>query len=242
MANRPFKSVRGKRMRVTRLDHCGRIPAADEPDALLVTEGFISVQYSSVVEDGPEITDRGITGAIVVNEKLPNSWKRIGLEMTFVGVNPALISLVSNGQDYLDAGGDLSGFTLEEGTIEKWFAFELWTGISGTACEEGEEDASGYLLLPFVNAGTIGDITVDGENSINFAMTGAYTKTGNQWGAGPYNVMYDDTDVPGPLPTPLNPRQHFLATRTGVAPPPMADDLQPMVSAGGESTTTTQAP
>lgn len=239
MANRPFKSVRGKRMRLTRLDNCGRLPAAGDPNSFLVSDGAITVQYSSVIEDGPEITNRGITGAIIINEKLPNSFKRIGLEITFAGVNPGALSLVSNAEDYMDASGDLTGFTLEEGTIEKWFAFELWTGIAGAMCEEGEEDASGYLLLPFVNAGTIGDITVDGENSINFAMTGAYTRTGNQWGVGPYNVMYDETDAPGPLPTALNSRKHFLATRVGVAPPPMADDLQPMVDAGGLSTTVT---
>lgn len=239
MANRPFIPVRGKRIRITRLDHCGRVPNGGDPDAFVVSEGFISVQLSSTTEEGPEITERGITGAIVVNEKLPDSFKRMTMELTFAGVNPAMVPMVSNAEGYFDAAGDNAGFTLSEGEINKWFAFELWTGISGVACDPDEEDASGYMLLPFVNGGTIGDITVNGENSINFSMTGAYTKGGNAWGVGPYHVAYDDASAPGFLPTALSERTHYLMLRTGLAAPPIADDLQPMVTAGTSTTTTT---
>lgn len=239
MATRTMKPVRGKRIRITQLDNCGRVPAAGTEDAFIVTDGFVSVQLSSTTEEGPEITQRGITGAIVINEKLSDSFKRFTMELTFTGVNPALLPMVSNAKARQNADGDNTGFTIGEGTIEKWFAFELWTGLAGTACQEGEEDASGYMLLPFVQAGTLGDVTVDGENAVNFAMTGAYTRGGHAWGAGPYQVEYGAADEPSVLVEPLDPFDHFYFGFTGLTPPPMADDPQPMVDEGGVSTTTT---
>lgn len=231
MATRILKPVRGKRIRITRLDRCGRVPAPEAEDAFIVTDGFISVQLSSTTEDGPEITQRGITGAIVINEKLSDSFKRFTMELTFTGVNPALLPMVSNAKSRTNTGGDAVGFTIAEGTIEKWFAFELWTGLSGTACVEGEEDASGYMLLPFVQGGTIGNVTVDGENAVNFVMSGAYTKGGNAWASGPYDIEYGELDAPGPLGTPLDPFDHFYFGYTGLVPPPVADDPQPMPAA-----------
>lgn len=241
MANRMFVPVRGKRIRITTLDNCGRVPEAGSADAFIVSKGFISAKLSSVVEEGPEITERGIDGSICVSEKSPDSLKRMGLELTFCGVNPALIPMVSNAEGYFDAAGDNAGFTISEGDIEKWFSFELWTGIAGGACDPEEQAASGYMLTPFVQAGTIGDITVDGENAVNFTMTGAYTKGGNAWGSGPYHVVLDGTAEPAFLPTPLNPLTHFLMLRTGLLYPPLADDPQPMVTGGTSTTTTTAA-
>src|SRR3546814_2580569 len=84
-----------------------------------------------------------------------------------------------------------AGITVAEGTIDKKFALELWTGLSGRACEPGDEEASGYMLLPFVNAGVLGDVEVTGEDAITFSMTGAFTRGGNAWGVGPYNVLMD---------------------------------------------------
>lgn len=228
MATRILKPVRGKRIRITQLDRCGRVPDPATEDAFIVTDGFISVQLSSTTEEGPEITQRGITGAIVINEKLSDSFKRFTVELTFTGVNPALLPMVSNANARENAAGDLVGFTIGEGTIDKWFAFELWTGLAGAACGTEDEDASGYMLLPFVQGGTMGNVTVDGENAVNFTMSGAYTRGGNAWGAGPFDVEYGDLDAPGPLSVPLDPFDHFYFGHTGLTPPPIADDPQPM--------------
>ena len=71
-----------------------------------------------------------------------------------------------------------------------------------------------------------GDITIDGENSVNFTLSGAYTRGGNTWGVGPFDVVMDGASpaVAGPLPTALDPLDHLLMIDTGVAPPPHADN------------------
>jgi hypothetical protein len=92
-------------------------------------------------------------------------------------------------------------------------------GFSG-----GAAFAGGYLLLPFVVGGVLGDITVDGENAVTFSLTGAYTKGGNAWGVGPYNVVNNATPAPSPLPTALDPFDHLLLVDTSLAPPAASCD------------------
>lgn len=230
MATHCFIPVLGKRIRVTALDACGAPPAAAAVDAWLATDGFISVTLTSETEDGAEIITKKASGALCVNEKMANSFKRFTLEMEFCGVNPSLLAFVSNAQPYTGGvAGDVIGFTVPEGEITKKFAFELWTGLSGQACVPGAEDASGYLLLPFVQAGVLGDITVDGENAVTFSLTGAYTKGGNAWGVGPYDIL-GPSATPTPLPEAIDAMDHLLLIDTDLAPPPSACDPQPMAA------------
>lgn len=230
MPNKCWSPVLGKRIRVTELDACGNVPVATTANAYVATDGFISVTLSSEVEDGTEIITRKADGTLCVNEKLANSFKRFTAEIEFCGVNPALLALVSNAEEYLDYADDIAGVTVGEGTIEKNFALELWTGISGAACLPGQTFYGGYLLLPFLRAGVLGNIEVNGENAVSFMLTGAYTQGGNAWGVGPYQVVLND-DVPGVadfLPTALDPDDHMLIIDTSVSPPPSACGAQPM--------------
>lgn len=225
--------VLGKRLRLTRLDNCGNVPDPGTEDSIVITRGFISVNLSAEVETGTEIMSRRADGSLCVNEKMADSFKRFNLEMEFCGVNPGALSLTTNAEIYNDWQENPRGFTVGEGDIDSKFALELWTGLSGAACEPGMEEASGYLLLPLVQAGVPGDITVDGENAITFSMQGGFTKGGNGWGVGPWDVLLDgegETAVAAPLPTALDPYDHLLMIDTGLAPPAEAVGLQPMAS------------
>lgn len=225
---RRFSPILGKRIRVTTLDKCGAPPEAGTADSFVSTDGFISVDLSASTEDGTEIITKKADGSICVNERLAPSFKGFTMEIEFCGVDPALLSVVTNAEIYENADAIAAGIVVPEGTIDKRFAFELWTGLSGQACEEGVEEASGYMLLPYLQAGVLGNLTVNGENSISFTLTGAYTKGGNGWGVGPYNVIENSTGTAGPLPTALHPLDHFLLVETGIAPPPVGDGLEDM--------------
>lgn len=222
MATHCFIPLLGKRIRVTPLDSCGAIPTGAE---YVATDGFVTVTLSSEVEEGTEIIVRKASGALCVNEKMADSFKRFTVEIDFCGVNPSLLSIVSNAVPYED-GGDVIGFTVPEGEIAKWFSLELWTGLSGAACEPGAEEASGYMLLPFVVAGVLGDIEIGGEDAITFSLTGASTKGGNAWGVGPYNVVMGGVgdNTPSPLPVAVDAFDHLLMIDTALAPPPEACD------------------
>lgn len=189
MATRCFTPVLGKRLRATVLDTCGTPPAPATPNSLIATDGFISVGLSAEVEDGNEIITRKANGQLCVNERTNDSFKRFTVTAEFCGVNPSLLAMVSNAEEYNNWAGEVAGITIGEGDITGKFALELWTGLAGAACATGADEASGYLLLPFVNAGVIGDLTIDGENAVSFTLNGAFTKGGNDWGTGPYDVL-----------------------------------------------------
>ena len=230
-----FTPLLGKRMRVVSLDECGARPPAATADAVLSTDGFITLSLSSEIEEGAEIITKKANGALCVNEKFADSFKRFTMEMEFCGVNPSLMSMVSNAEPYKNYKGEVAGFTVPEGAIEKWFSLEMWTGIANVACLPGAETAGGYLLLPFIAGGTVGDIEITGEDAVNFSLTGSYTKGGNQWGVGFAKVVLNGalpTPVPATLPTPLDPYDHLLMMDTGVAPPPSSDSPIAMPAAG----------
>lgn len=228
MATRCFTPVLGKRLRVVALDECGNVPASGTADSMVATDGFISVALSAEVEDGAEIITKKADGSMCVNEMTAASFKRFTIEAEFCGVDPGLLALTTNAEVYENYESIAAGIVVPEGTINKKFSLELWTGLTGEACAPGAEEASGYMLLPFVQAGVMSDLTVDGENAVTFGMTGAYTKGGNAWGAGPFNVMAD-TAVASPLPTPLDPLDHLLLVATDIAPPASACGLAPFI-------------
>lgn len=66
-------------------------------------------------------------------------------------------------------------------------------GVPGVACE-ASSGGSGYLLLPCLQGGVIGDFTIENA-AVTFTITGASTKDGNGWGAGPYPAHALDTPL-----------------------------------------------
>lgn len=230
MATKVFIPVFGKRIRVTPLDECGRVPApSDEQECgQIATNGFITLTLSSEVEDGVEITQHRADGSLCVSEQGDASFKHFTLEIEFCGVNPDLLAMVANADRYEDYDGDVAGIAVHEGTLSKRFALEMWTGLSGSDCGDGAESAGGYLLLPFVASGVLGDIEVDGEDAVTFSLTEAFTKGGNAWGVGPYRVVMNpdagEDGLADVLPSALDPKDHLLLLETGIAPPPEAGE------------------
>lgn len=223
MATHKFIPIQAKRARVTSLDKCGKVTAESRS---YTSDGFISLNLSSEVEDGVEIITRKFTGSLCVNEKSADSFKYFSMEAEFCGVDPSLLAIVSNAKTYHDAARDPNGFTVAEGTLSKAFALELWIGLAGQSCGEGSEEASGYLLLPYVQAGVIGNIEFGNEDAMTFSLSGARTKGGNAWGKGPHNVVYGTGKTPSPLPTALDPSDHLLLMDTALAVPAISSELE----------------
>lgn len=229
MANQTlcFTPLLGKMLRLIALDSCGNVPATGTANAVVQTEGFITVKLSAQVEAGADIVTKKADGSLCVNTKVADSFKRFDVEMEFCGVDPGALSLVTNAQIYQDASSNNAGIVVPEGQITKAFSLELWTGVQGQ-CAAGAAVASGYLLLPYVNGGVIGDMEVNGEKAISFSMKGGYTRGGNNWGVGPYSVLNGagGAGTKAKLPSPLDPSDHLLLVQTNVAPPPSLCGLQ----------------
>lgn len=221
-----FAPLFGKKIRITELDKCGR-PNDPGDDGFVVTDGFITLTLSTETEDGNEVLVKKANGGICINKKQADAFKWFTMEIQLCDVHPVLVSWLTNAKQYVNSAGDVIGFTQGEGDIDKKFAFEMWTGTADSSCS-GSQESSGYVLLPFVNGGTIGDLTVNGEDEVEFTIENAYTESGNQWGIGPYDVILDEDEEESALPNALDADDHLLMILTNMSPPSGEGEVQEM--------------
>jgi hypothetical protein len=161
-------------------------------------------------------------------------WYEVSIE--FCGVDPELFNIVSGDPLILDDSlvPEAVGWcTLPDANEATNFALEFWTGTEGEGCD-GEDVVYGYGLLPRIVQGMIGDVTIQ-NGVVTFTVTGI-TRSGNQWGTGPYNVIINQTGAnagfPGPLLEAVNTRAHQCFQWTTLAPPDPAcgcQDLSPVL-------------
>jgi len=218
MASKCFSLVRGRAMRVTRLDGCGAVVPG--PDSQVTSDGFITVSLTANTDEGETISVTNAAGRVCILDEPCPKFTGYDVEVEFCGVDPALYGLMT-GQPVVENGaGDVVGFKMntDVDACDSGFALELWSNVPAAICEPGTGQSYGYLLVPFLKGGVIGDFTV-GNDAVNFTMSGAKSKDGNTWGVGPYDVVNDDTGLASPLLEALEPNDHLLVTLTTVAPP-----------------------
>jgi hypothetical protein len=212
-----IKPIRGKRMRLTRLDECGT-PVVG-PASTLVTKGFISLGLSPQYEDGETITQANAQGDYEVNEPADSWLTRIDVEGAFIGVHPDVVEMLTGNPVVLDGTGNAVGFRLQGGApILGGWAVEVWTGRAGQVCASGAP-YYGYSLLPFLRGGKLGDVSIE-NGAINLTISSS-TRENPGWGSGPYSVVLTGVapGTPGPLIAAIGARDHWHLQRTAIAPP-----------------------
>ena len=229
--SRCFSPVRGRAMRVTRLDGCGRPVYGDE--SVAVSDGFVSVSFTANTDEGEEINVTNAAGKTCVRDAPCPTFLGYGVEVEFCSVDPSLFAMMTGQNTVTDWQGVNSGFRVnsEVSACESGFALELWTGVPGVACDastSADAEPGGYLLLPYLQGGVFGDFTVE-NGAISFTVTGANTKTGSGWGVGPYNVVSTGASSTGPLLTPITSGDHLHVEYTDVAPPPAYCGTAPLL-------------
>lgn len=180
--------AKGRRIRVTRLDACGRPIYGD--DSQVVSKGFVRVGYTANTTETEEINLPNASGERCVYEAAVTSLVGYGIEIEFCNVDPELLSILTGQSVVLAADGStVIGFDIDTKVAldSSNFALELWAGSpTGDACTTaGAQGSFGYVLLPFVSGGILGDFEV-ANAAVSFTVTGANTKEGNAWGVGPY--------------------------------------------------------
>jgi hypothetical protein len=145
------------------------------------------------------------------------------VDITFCQVDPQLYTLLTGNPIVFAADGTTPvGFDINTGIdlTTQGFALELWSTVPSAACVGGVQ-SYGYILLPFLQGGIVGDYTIENA-AVTFTITGATTKDGNAWGVGPYNVVKNVSNVDSPLNVALSTKNHTHLEQTTVAPPAAA--------------------
>ncbi len=224
--------VKGRRIRVTRLDGCGRPIYGD--DSQVVSKGFISVAFTANTSQSDEINVTNASGEVCVFEAAVTSLTGYAVELAFCEVDPELFALVTGQPVVLGADGNtVVGFDVDtQISLENSnFSLELWAGSpTGDACTTvGATGSYGYLLLPFLQGGILGDFTVE-NGAVTFTLTGANTKEGNTWGVGPYDdIMLDAASAPGPMTSPVSSSVALRTMIVDLAPPEAACGARPLL-------------
>lgn len=217
--SKTFSLVRGRRIRVTKTDACGD-PVLG-PTSVVTSEGFISVGLTANQEEGETISVTNAAGNVCILDEPSPKFLNYGVEVAFCGVNPDLIHLMTGQPLVMNAAGtEAVGFGVDT-TVDlalQGFALEMWSNVPAGICDGNTGVSYGYFLLPFVKGGVLGDFTIENA-AINFTLTGATTKDGNEWGVGPYDVTRDETGVAGPLNEAIPATRHLHMELVTVAPP-----------------------
>jgi hypothetical protein len=231
-ATKCLSLVKGRRIRVTDLDSCGRPVYGD--DSQVVSKGFISVAFTANTTESDEINVTNAAGEVCVFEASVTSLTGYGVEIAFCEVDPELFALVTGQPVVLGADGTtVIGFDVDTKVSldNSNFSLELWAGSpTGDACStEGAQGSYGYLLLPYLTGGILGDFTVE-NGAVTFTLTGANTKEGNSWGVGPYDdIMLDSGGAPGPMTTPVSSSVALRTMIVDLAPPDAACGARPLL-------------
>ena len=219
MAGTCFPLVRGRAMRVTRLDGCG-LPVPG-PDSQVTSDGFISVALAAQTDEGTTISVQNAAGKICILDEPCPVFTGYDITVEFCGVDPDLFALLTGQPTIVNEAGDTVGFRMNSKieACDSGFALELWSNVPAAACEAGATGGNyGYMLIPFARGGVIGDFTV-GNDAVNFTMQGAKSRDGNAWGVGPYDVVNGAGGAPSKLPEAIDSNDHLLVQTTSVPPP-----------------------
>jgi hypothetical protein len=217
-ASKCFSLVRGRAMRVTRLDGCGQRVLG--PDSQVTSDGFISIALTANTDEGETISVTNAAGNVCILDEPCPKFTGYGVEVEFCGVDPDLIQLMTGQPSVHDAMGAATGFRVNTAVdaCDSGFAIEVWSNVPAAACDASGGAAYGYFLIPFVKGGVIGDFTI-GNDAVNFTMTGANSKDGSGWGVGSDDVTRDENSIPGPLNEPIDANDHLHVELVTVAPP-----------------------
>ncbi len=225
-----WSSVRGKVARYTKLNSCGAAVAGAKNT--LVSDGFVSIEYSIEYEDGEEMNLKKADGKFAYLFKDDDQIKWININIKFTGVNPDLMGMTLGQPIVLDHEGNAVGIRIGQPIATDW-ALETWTDIPGVACTAAKP--FGYFLAPWLHGGKLSNFTIE-NGAAEFGIEGARTIAGSQWGTGPYNVdLHAGVDpappAPGKLLVPIAADQHMDMHLTLVPPPAAACDATALVLA-----------
>lgn len=206
-------------MRVTKLDGCGR-PVAGSRNSV-VTTGFTAVNISPDVLTGDEITVKNAGGDLCISDKALDQIKWLTIKITLCTQDPDLISLLNpTWYEEVDEQGNPVGFRVDTTTTyASAFALELWTDVTGVdVCASNTAQGQwGYLLLPFCQGGTLGDLDITNKEALT--IFNGRTLANPKWGLGPYNIRQDPSGNPKPLLVPIAATQPLAWFVTTLAPP-----------------------
>lgn len=213
MAGQCVELIRGKALRLTRLDICGNPVTGAK--GTLVSKGMVKIEMNPQRGDATTVLVRNANDELIISDrgKPPLQWYETTI--TFGSVDLDAPNMITGAPTVVDDTGAVIGWDDAEGYFGD-FAVEVWTDVAKGACVAGLKPY-GYFLLPWVTAGISGEMTVQNQE-VSFIASGVTHNT-SPWGTGPYNVRFNGSGVPSKLISPILTVSHRRTFVTYLAPP-----------------------
>lgn len=194
MATKKLKSIKGRVVRITRLDECG-VPVYGSCGSV-VSEGFITVTWAPEKESGAEYTQKNAWGELCINDKDADITKWVNVTVEFCEVDPDVLDIMAAANPVI-VGSDTIGATFGTDANVSSFAVEVWTKKTGVDACAGGVTEWGYGVFPFIKNGSIDGDMVVAAAPLNFKVTGQAFGAPAAWHNGPYG----DTPMLAVFPT-----------------------------------------
>lgn len=205
--------IKGRIIRIMKLDACGNI-VTGASSAMVVADGFISVQATPQYEDGTEFTKKRADGALCVNQKDPSQLKRVELESAWCIIDPD-VRVIIDGARLLTTGATGTGAFFSDSLTTNRFSLEIWQNVAGrNACNAAGLQQYVYWAFPNVGNAQVNDFTVEND-ALEFSETSETMSAGTIWGtyptAAPPNSYLSSNAFAS--------NEHYAYNITTVAPP-----------------------
>ena len=222
MATKILKSIKGKTVRLTRLDECGE--PVEGSCTTLVSDCFVSVTLTGEYESGEEFIQKNAWGDLCINDKDPDILKRVSVAIQFAEINPDALDIIAEANP-VTVGGNVVGATFGTDVNSSSFALEVWTKRTGVDCTAPNSQEWGYFLIPFIRNGKIdGDITIE-NGALTLGVMGDAFAASAAWGTGiyspnPFGTNFPVGDIFGMVVTTVQPPSDTAGCVPYVVPTP----------------------
>lgn len=229
MPTEHFAQVRGRVIRVTRLDGCGNPDPGQS--AVVVSKRISSVTIDEVTEEGTSIRERNFGDEMCIVDDAFTDVLGYTADIALCGVDPELINLLTGQPVVTNADGDIVGFDATSSVdLDSFgFAIEVWTRLAGSACDSSGNRKWGYTVFPYLKGGRLGGFSFENA-AVQFTISGAQTREGNGWGAGPFDVDRDAAGDPSPLNSALGANTHYRNIMVTLDPPAPTTEASELVA------------
>lgn len=210
--------LQGLRLRATRLDSCGA-PLAGACSTV-VSKGFINIALGVNETKPTEISQVLADGTRCYFRETPKLLNNVQATIEMCQVDPTLFEMLTGSPLIFDDALTpvAHGFTTDSASYGVAnVALEVWLNLDPDGCT-GNGRRWGYYLIPWLYLATVDKPTIS-NGAVNFVIKDGFSREGNLWGVGPYNVQLDRHGVPSPLYTPLASSAHDLLYKVNLPPP-----------------------
>lgn len=184
-------AVQGTVLRLVKLNSCG-VPVTGASSAVVVTDGYTSVEPEPQYEDGDTFRTKKANGRLCINKVSSNAYANSNLTINLCVVDPDAMVLMT-GARLITAGAPVTGTGVAYGynNAEAHFSLETWQPMTGPNACDPVTGLQKYLYWAWPHVWNFklggwsienGPLELNGEAMTNFPSS--------LWGQGPGSGPY----------------------------------------------------